>query len=472
MSNLKALLQVLVFFSLLQLGRVAASWRLDERRKVMEVISALKEPKCPAIVVVLDTSAQPDDADANDFLVDMLVKDYPHPLTLLETSSSGSLDVRPKSEPVCSNVVIVSDQPRKLQSLYRQVKDLYYVHTALVVLTQGTTREIDAVVVDAKNENLFAVLERPGRMVEIRFWTVDDVVHSIVLKPRQTVNRNDLLLNFKGKLKGRKLKVAAIDSRPAAIIDDQTSAITGVEPALVQLMSQHLGFTYDYVQALPNEMWGDVVTLDNGTLILTGLLGILGRKEADMAVGNFYLLLKRKEFIDYSTIYKFSYESFLVPAPKPYPKWTALFYPFTVATWTATIVSTVTITVMLRFVAGWQQSISSSRENYVFASLPFCCLYVIGNLMNVQVQPQTINSNANRIFLIWWLFGTLILTTGYRSGLISHMTFPFTPPPIDTFQQLVDSPLKKTSFGDFMKENLLNATSETERILGEEIIAS
>jgi mannose/fructose/N-acetylgalactosamine-specific phosphotransferase system component IIB len=178
MSNLKALLQVLVFFSLLQLGRVAASWRLDERRKVMEVISALKEPKCPAIVVVLDTYAQPDDADANDFLVDMLVKDYPHPLTLLETSSSGSLDVRPKSEPVCSNVVIVSDQPRKLQSLYRQVKDLYYVHTALVVLTQGTTREIDAVVVDAKNENLFAVLERPGRMVEIRFWTVDDVVHS------------------------------------------------------------------------------------------------------------------------------------------------------------------------------------------------------------------------------------------------------------------------------------------------------
>ena len=43
---------------------------------------------------------------------------------------------------------------------------------ALIVLTQGKAQEIDVVIKDVRNENLFGVLERPGRMTEIRFWTV------------------------------------------------------------------------------------------------------------------------------------------------------------------------------------------------------------------------------------------------------------------------------------------------------------
>ena len=443
------------------------------------MISVLKEPKCPAIVVVLDTSSiDSDEVDANDFLVEKLIDEFPFPLTLLETSSNSTLDmwngnqVKPKNhiEPVCSNVVIISNQAGKLQSLHRQVKDHYYVDIALIVLTQqGKAQEIDVVIKDVRNENLFGVLERPGRMTEIRFWTVDDVVHSILLKPHQIVQKKNLI-SFKGKWSGRQLKIAAIDNPPTVIFDKKSSAIGGVEPSLIKLMSQHWGFTYDYIRAPPNEMWGNVVNFENGTMILTGLLGMLGRKEADVVVGNFYLSIKRMMYIDFTAIYKFSYESFLVPAPKPYPKWTALFYPFTLATWVATIVATVMIIIMLRFVARWQQFFSPSRGNDVFSSFQFCSLYVIGNLLNVQVQPQSILSNANRMFLIWWLFGTLILTTGYRSGLISHMTFPFTPPPIDTFQQLVDSPLKKTSFGDFTKNTLLNATSQKERMLGQELI--
>lgn len=148
------------------------------------MISVLKEPKCPAIVVVLDTSSiDSDEVDANDFLVEKLIDEFPFPLTLLETSSNSTLDmwngnqVKPKNhiEPVCSNVVIISNQAGKLQSLHRQVKDHYYVDIALIVLTQqGKAQEIDVVIKDVRNENLFGVLERPGRMTEIRFgqWTM------------------------------------------------------------------------------------------------------------------------------------------------------------------------------------------------------------------------------------------------------------------------------------------------------------
>lgn len=44
------------------------------------------------------------------------------------------------------------------------------------------------------------------------------------------------------------------------------------------------------------------VNLENGTTILTGLLGMLVRKEADVAVGSFYLLVERLKYIDYSAI--------------------------------------------------------------------------------------------------------------------------------------------------------------------------
>jgi hypothetical protein len=50
------------------------------------------------------------------------------------------------------------------------------------------------------------------------------------------------------------------------------------------------------------------------------------------------------------------------------------------------------------------------------------------------------------------------------------MTFPFTPPSIDTLQQLVDSSLKKLVFGGFLKSILLNSTKELERKIGEDLI--
>jgi hypothetical protein len=136
----------------------------------------------------------------------------------------------------------------------------------------------------------------------------------------------------------------------------------------------------------------------------------------------------------------------------------------------ATIASAIVVVIMLRLVASYSSQASLSLKNNVFSDVQFCCLYVIGNLSNMQVQPQNIISNAHRIFIIWWLFGTLILTTGYRSGLISYMTFPFTPPSIDTLQQLVDSPLKKVVFGGFIKSILLNSTNELEKKIGQDLV--
>ena len=50
------------------------------------------------------------------------------------------------------------------------------------------------------------------------------------------------------------------------------------------------------------------------------------------------------------------------------------------------------------------------------------------------------------------------------------MTFPFTPPDIDTLQQLADSRLTKVVFGTFQKGIYLNSTLKVQQTLGDQLI--
>ncbi|XP_059350103.1 uncharacterized protein LOC132087760 [Daphnia carinata] len=379
-----------------------------------------------------------------------------------------------KKEPVCRNVVIFGRQSRNLSSIYRQIKSHFFINKAAIV-TQFSREEAIDILFEIQNEKVFIILEKLGKDLELYSWAANNKTSQITIDAHAIVNSN-VIQTGAINLSGRHLIIGTVHNPPAVRIDpgltpEMKKTIGGIEPSLIETMANHLQFTYDYVEASPKEMWGEVYG-HRGNLTITGLLGMLARKEVDVAVSNFYINNIRWPYVSYTVVYKFSYESFLVPAPKPYAKWKAVFYSFTLPTWLATIASAIVVIMMLRLVAVVSsfQSDSQLRRYNVFADYPFCCLYVIGNLLNVQVQPQSILSTANRMFLIWWLFGTLILTTGYRSGLISYMTFPFTPPAIDTLQQLVDSPLKKASFSVYTIEALVNASSEIDRTLGAELI--
>jgi len=63
-------------------------------------------------------------------------------------------------------------------------------------------------------------------------------------------------------------------------------------------------------------------------MTFTGILGMLHRREADIALVNYYVDYNRKRYIDFTQPYGISHECFMVPIPRPYPKWTALYGPF------------------------------------------------------------------------------------------------------------------------------------------------
>ena len=183
-----------------------------------------------------------------------------------------------------------------------------------------------------------------------------------------------------------------------------------------------------------------------------------------MSYGDLHIQQRLLPYVDFTLAFRNNYECFLIPAPRPYAKWTALYHPFPSAIWTVTGISCVFAVATLRLLA----KCSSWRPNKdaFFSDTMVCVLYILGNMLSAQ-QPQEVRSPANRLFLIWFLLAAAtIIPTLYRSGLISYITFPYTPDPIDTIQQLVDSPLQKISWGDYFKKSLLDSNDPLQRKLG------
>ena len=110
----------------------------------------------------------------------------------------------------------------------------------------------------------------------------------------------------------------------------------------------------------------------------------------------------------------------------------AIIYFFTQSFWLATIGSAVVVIIMLRFVAA-----TLKKKDTAFSELAFCFLFIVRNLSSIQVRSQNIKTNANRIAYLWSRgFSVRILSTVYRCGLISYMTFPFTQPAIGNVENL------------------------------------
>lgn len=428
----------------------------------MNVISSiLIDSKCQGIVIVVDGDHQSENAANSEELFEKISSQQKQPITFLDTSEWKQEMIWTKDELVCMNVAIFGDKLETLLSMYRQITNQFIVNKA-VVITECKPHEVNHLLLQTKNEKLYVL-----QQTKLFTWKANNSIINTTTKSNADVNVE--LESNKNKLSGRHLMVGTLPYPPSVVIDNW-GEIRGIEASLLEVLADRLNFTYDYVQASPKEMWGDIIYNEEGNITFTGLIGMLARKEVDAALGQLYISSTRWPFIGYTSAYKFSYESFLVPAPRPYSKWKALFYSFTLSTWIATIGSSILVIFMLRLV-GTLSTTQSHPEHQVFSDLSFCWLYIIGNLSNVQMQPQNILSAPYRMSLIWWLFGTLILTTGYRSRLISYMTFPFTPPAIDTLQQLIDSPLKKLIFGSFLKSVLVNSSAyDLEKRLGEELI--
>jgi len=265
---------------------------------------------------------------------------------------------------------------------------------------------------------------------------------------------------------GLHLKIGTLHYPPFIFQDQEKGSVYGIEPSLLRILAEQLNFTFEYAFASPNEMWGEIFDFGGSNLTIIGLIGMLHRGEVDVALGDLYVDYNRKKYIDYTQPYGMGYECFMVPVPRPYPKWTALYGPFQWPVWIATFLSFTFAALTMRLTAQRYKAASTFKDFYL------CILYVLGNILGVHQNQHGIRLTTSRLLFIIWLFCSFIIATMYRSVLISFMTSPNTPPPVDTIQQLIDSPIGKITFGTFIQESLLSSNIPLLRVLGEQLIVN
>jgi len=75
------------------------------------------------------------------------------------------------------------------------------------------------------------------------------------------------------------LKIGTIHYPPLIFHDEKLDCrLYGIEPLLIEIIAKKLNFTFEYVFASPNEMWGAIKEFGENNVTTTGLIGMLLEK--------------------------------------------------------------------------------------------------------------------------------------------------------------------------------------------------
>ena len=141
-----------------------------------------------------------------------------------------------------------------------------------------------------------------------------------------------------------------------------------------------------------------------------------------MAFGDIYLSEKWMDYLSFSKAYKINYDCFILPAPRPYAKWKAIFFPLTPAIWLASLLSFILAIITLRILLGRYSSFSEDSSQFSF--IANCFLYVFGSVLWVQ-SPRSVRSDHGRFFLAFWFFTATIISSIYRYNHIILLSITY-----------------------------------------------
>ncbi|KAL8594371.1 hypothetical protein ACOMHN_032958 [Nucella lapillus] len=270
------------------------------------------------------------------------------------------------------------------------------------------------------------------------------------------VTRHSLLPNLHQGLSGRTLRVV-VRQHPILVsrVDGGGGgggrrSIQGYQGAFIDLieeLSLRLNFSYR-LQEPPDESWGQ---LRNGRW--DGMIGVLTREEADLAVGPFRALNIRAEVADYTKPYGFEdtvllyrdshgqeYGSFYI-RPLQLPVYVAL---------GVSMLCVLLLTLLARWVqwwcttrGGWSQAGSGARKKASSSKVLMQWLMtdlqsVIAGLLNRSHGSSLPLPRTGQVVMVTWLFVSLVVVSGlYSSQLTASLTVRDNRPPFTSMEELV-----------------------------------
>lgn len=203
------------------------------------------------------------------------------------------------------------------------------------------------------------------------------------------------------------LTVAAIVSpklEPYAILNDD-NIVHVWDAELVRIFSQYFNVPYKLLITSDGEV-GTMLSDGNWT----GVIGMVQRSEADLAVGGVILFEKGNQAVKFSYPYLFSEVTFMTDKQQPLSTTSALLYPFPYSLWIILIVLLFFISFLLFILVNKKRSYQTLFF-MVFGSM-------LEQAVNIELRKRTA-----RLVLGACLSFLFFLSSSYKALLLSVLTF-------------------------------------------------
>ena len=245
-------------------------------------------------------------------------------------------------------------------------------------------------------------------------------------------------------------KAVAFPYEPYTILDEGQSDYRGLEVKIFKTIAEKLNLkSYSIKRPSDGGLWGEEISPGR----FTGLMGDLQRDKADIGWAQLFIIPNRAKIIDYTSAYDIDYLCYMLAKPPPLPPWTAVVLPFELSIWLCLLTSN-TLCVLLSVFFVWYLK---QEKRFPYFDVIF---YVYGAALDESLSfAAKVKPTAMRIFMAFFLFSSTITAQFYRSGLITNLSVPYIPKPIDTLKEASTYPAPIASFGDtFLKatRNSLN----------------
>ena len=206
-------------------------------------------------------------------------------------------------------------------------------------------------------------------------------------------------------LRGRNLKVAAAPIPPYITFDPLGSINGGAH----YLMLEHYGEKYNYSMKLDTETVKGTGIFRNG--LWNGMTGAVYYRVADLSImmGG---TVERYGVIDFIS-FQDDVVFFITRPPNARIKWQAIVYPYRPSAWLAIALSYIAVTITL-YLKLWVKK--TPKRNFYAIFIPYQILLDQGFEISIPGRIKRLTA--------LWMFFVIVISTGYRSDLVSYFSFP------------------------------------------------
>ncbi|XP_042205611.1 glutamate receptor ionotropic, delta-1-like [Homarus americanus] len=226
---------------------------------------------------------------------------------------------------------------------------------------------------------------------------------------------------------------------------------TGASIDIFKVIQKKLGFCYEFMRP-PDGLWG--APLRNGSWF--GMMGMMQRKEADMAIGPFGVTLSRSSVADFSVPILSTDHTIFYPRPLVEPDLLGFTKAFTLTVWAAVLASLVVVTaaaLICHFISpprGKREPVEGAEDVSALTSHPaphdrLSWLWGYMVLLG-QVLLKRKSGAGERVVVAVWLLASLILAVVYKSNLKALLIVPKVRIPFDSLEELVTQDEMKWNF--------------------------